>query len=399
MGAFQFDGAITAGDGSCDVRSLSMGAGFCNLNSLKWVTEEPLTPTRLQEQRSKQSHKVGREEEGMSSNRPELVALRECLEAHPDKENLLYLTDSEATLQAINKWIGGGAKLSLAKTADADVLRAIIVKLQQRVKAKAATLLIKVKAHRGCPLNEEADIRAELGRMKQEKEKTWSTPPNRTIYQWSETSKTKGGVDTIKQTAWTQAVRNRMRQKAGEIQAYRAYEKGAEKWRKEHMPRKGQGNVSAEGQELLEDKEIWENETVLRGAIYDSRKRERSNEDGLFMPHQKGPITSTFTADWFLREGQGRELLGEWMKMTSVRSQDQRRMLQANSHTFPTNSWIHKITKGRESDRCDLCRTLWIVEDRFRTEKELPEQTLGHIQHTCEVLSTHTLTRIINAGG
>ncbi len=45
------------------------------------------------------------------------------------------------------------------------------------------------------------------------------------------------------------------------------------------------------------------------------------------------------------------------------------------------------ITKDRESDRCDLCRTLWIAEGRFRTEKELPEQTMGHIQHTCEALS------------
>ena len=78
------------------------------------------------------------------------------------------------------------------------------------------------------------------------------------------------------------------------------------------------------------------------------------------------------------------------MKKTAVRSQDQRRILQANSHTFPTNSWIHKITKDRESDRCDLCRALWIAEGRFRTEEELPEQTLGHIQHTCESLSaTH----------
>ena len=33
----------------------------------------------------------------------------------------------------------------------------------------------------------------------------------------------------------------------------------------------------------------------------------------------------TFTTDWFLREREGRELLGEWMKMTSVRSQDQKR--------------------------------------------------------------------------
>jgi hypothetical protein len=117
------------------------------------------------------------------------------------------------------------------------------------------------------------------------------------------------------------------------------------------------------------------------------QKRERSNEDGLFIPHQKGPITSTFTVDCFLLEGQGRELLGEWMKMTSVRSQDQRRMLRANSHTFPTNAWIHKITKGKESDRYDLCRVLSIVGDQFRTVEECPEQTLGHIQHTYEALS------------
>ncbi len=228
LGSLHFDGACTAGDGSCDVRSLSMVTGFCNLNSLEWLTEKPLTPTRLYEQRSNQSHKVGREEEGMNSNHPELVVLRECLETHPDNENLLYLTDNETTLQVINKWIGGGAKLSLVKSVDTDILRSIIVKLQQRVKAEAATLLIKVKAHRGCPLNEEADIRAEMGRMKQEEEKTWNKPTSRTIYQWSESSKNKNDVNTTKQTAWTQTVRNRMRQKAGEIQTYRSYEKGVE---------------------------------------------------------------------------------------------------------------------------------------------------------------------------
>ena len=91
--------------------------------------------------------------------------------------------------------------------------------------------MIKVKAHRGCPLNEEVDIRAEMGRMKEEQEESWSEPTNRTIYQWSEISKTKTGTLTTKQSAWTQAVRNRMRQKAGEIQAYRALEKGAGKTR------------------------------------------------------------------------------------------------------------------------------------------------------------------------
>jgi hypothetical protein len=69
-------------------------------------------------------------------------------------------------------------------------------------------------------------------------------------------------------------------------------------------------------------------------------------------------------------------------------------MLQANSHTFPSNDWIHRITKKMESDRCDLYKDLWIAEDRFKTEKDLPEQTLGHIQHTCEVLSTWTAAHI-----
>jgi hypothetical protein len=35
LGAFHFDGACTAGDGSCEVSSLSMGTVFCNLSSLE----------------------------------------------------------------------------------------------------------------------------------------------------------------------------------------------------------------------------------------------------------------------------------------------------------------------------------------------------------------------------
>ncbi len=125
----------------------------------------------------------------------------------------------------------------------------------------------------------------------------------------------------------------------------------------EHTEKRKEG-ISEEGQEILDDRDIWTNETTLRGVIYESRNRERSNDDGVFIQHQKGPIKSTCTTDWFLKEGEGRELLGEWMKVTSVRSQDQRRMLQANSHTFPSNVWIHRITKKKESDRCDLWKVL-----------------------------------------
>jgi hypothetical protein len=43
----------------------------------------------------------------LSSNRPYLVALRECLGSRQDHVNLLCLADSEASLQAILKWVGG----------------------------------------------------------------------------------------------------------------------------------------------------------------------------------------------------------------------------------------------------------------------------------------------------
>ncbi len=81
--------------------------------------------------------------------------------------------------------IGCAAKLNLSKSPDADVLKKIMIKLQKRVQAGAATLLVKVKAHRGDPLNEEADIRAEMGRRKDQKEVRWNSPTNRTVYQWT----------------------------------------------------------------------------------------------------------------------------------------------------------------------------------------------------------------------
>ena len=114
---------------------------------------------------------------------PELVALRECLEEHDDHIDFLYLTDSEVTLQAIHKWIGGGAKLNLSRSPDTDVLKTIILKLQKRVETGATTLLIKVKDHRGDPLNEETDIRADLGRLKEYKETIWNDPSDRTVYE------------------------------------------------------------------------------------------------------------------------------------------------------------------------------------------------------------------------
>ncbi len=62
-------------------------------------------------------------------------------------------------------------------------------------------------------------------------------------------------------------------------------------------------------------------------------------------------------------------------------------------HCFPSNFWRNKITNNKESDKCDLCKDLSVSKGRITTERTLPIQTLGHIQHTCEVLSElHTMS-------
>jgi len=63
----------------------------------------------LRKQRKRQQRKVGREEEGSSSNRPELaafvLALRGTLVAKP----MLYL----CLLKAVKRWVGEGGKATI----------------------------------------------------------------------------------------------------------------------------------------------------------------------------------------------------------------------------------------------------------------------------------------------
>ncbi len=67
------------------------------------------------------------------------------------------------------------SKLNLSKSPDSDVLKKNIIKLQKRVPVGTSTLIIKVKTHRGDLLNEEADIRADMGHHKEQKEVGWKS--------------------------------------------------------------------------------------------------------------------------------------------------------------------------------------------------------------------------------
>jgi hypothetical protein len=108
LGCYDFAGETWVGDGS--VHKCAMGAGSVCL------------------QRSGCSLvvRVGREEEGVSSLRPELAAIARTLQATPVESDLLYLCDSEAALNKMSRWIGNGPRTTLAGDANADLMTSII---------------------------------------------------------------------------------------------------------------------------------------------------------------------------------------------------------------------------------------------------------------------------------
>ena len=64
----------------------------------------------------------------------------------------------------------------MVRAPDADILAAAIEILQKRIAAGTATFLVKVKAHRGEPANEGADILADKAIL-EKKLKEWTVEP------------------------------------------------------------------------------------------------------------------------------------------------------------------------------------------------------------------------------
>ncbi len=126
----------------------------------------------------------------------------------------------------------------------------------------------------------------------------------------------------IKSQTTTNTVRNRFRQKEGEIEAFRALEIGEAKWCKEHIPRKDNNlnDITDEGISLLDDAELWWEKQNLLWACHASRSKDRMNNDGSFVTHQLGAISSTFTSDWYLRKGDSRDKMGDEIKSQTARN-------------------------------------------------------------------------------
>jgi len=77
---------------------------------------------------------------------------------------------------------------------DADILAAAIEILRKRITAGTATFLVKVKAHRGEPANEGADILPDKAISDPKADKEWCQRTNRTVFTCKEPCREAGKV-------------------------------------------------------------------------------------------------------------------------------------------------------------------------------------------------------------
>jgi len=132
--------------------------------------------------------KVGRDEEGASSNRAEhaaaCIALEDAAQFATSRRPLILLTDSKCLLMAIQNWMGEGIDPSIKASPDGDILRDILELLRSRINLGLFTLFVKIKSHRGEFFNEMADRWADKCRDTEE-EARWTSLRQRPIFTWT----------------------------------------------------------------------------------------------------------------------------------------------------------------------------------------------------------------------
>ena len=90
----------------------------------------------------------------------------------------------------------------------------------------------------------------------------------------------------------------------------------------------------------------------------------------------KNRLTTTWAAEFLLREGESREFLGSWLHSSAVHEAKKRRTKEVISCSFPCGKWLHMIG-ARTSPGFELCKR------ERKTDSDatnVPVETVAHIQ-------------------
>jgi ribonuclease HI len=120
-------------------------------------------------------------------------------------------------------------RTTLAGDANADIMTSIIECVRERVQKGARTFMVKIKAHRGEPLNELADTQTENARQLPSESRQWTVRTPSMTYEWIDNN----GVKQT--TAWSKKVRKAMVRGGAEYQVQEAMNHAVINWSKNFL--------------------------------------------------------------------------------------------------------------------------------------------------------------------
>ena len=160
-----------------------------------------------------------------------------------------------------------------------------------------------------------------------------------------------------KKGTWTKTIRDTARRGAAESLMEERLQTGANKWRKGLFEER---NVDEDGDEHMQDQN-WRSDASVKWDLIASgdwiqkgawNRWVTTLERG--QPHRT-PVTTTCTADFLTREGEGRKAVGKWLRDKTISWKARRRLLQTNTGVFPCEARLQKWGKHPDGI-CELCK-------------------------------------------
>jgi hypothetical protein len=128
----------------------------------------------------------------------------------------------------------------------------------------------------------------------------WTTRSNRMVFSWMD------GQKSVRTSTWNQGVKNRVRLGAGRYRFETRLQEGVHNWLQwwETLP----NGV---------DRVISRTVILRTGRWFNPKDWAREIMENLRVDPHSEPLTDTWTSD-FLSRGEGREVIGEWLRDKTV---------------------------------------------------------------------------------
>jgi len=240
------------------------------------------------------------------------------------------------------------------------------------------TFLLKVKAHRGEPANEEGDMQADKAISGQDVPMEWHDRTNQAVFTWQEPRRKGGTVSYEDQKlTWNSKVQKAITRGSAEEEVRKHRDRVTGAWKQMSKQRR-RVDVSYDPSMVAALQHgTWMNEESFKKTCI----KEKKKRGGM---HQ--PFYSTWVADFILRQDAGRFMLGKYLSDKKIQWHRRRRFEMAVAGNTPTASFRTKLGK-MQSAGCRLCR----IEREARGESTdgLADETHCHINSAgCEGMAT-----------